>query len=316
MKSEVLVMVPPQGLDKAGFGELADDFDMHYAPTVKQADEIIQERGANIRGVITTGSFGLSGDQMRAMPELEFVQTRGMGFERLDLEAARERNIIVANSPSINFFSVAEHAMALLLTLVRDIPFYNDAVHQGRYEEARAQPSRPLIHGKQIGILGLGDIGAAIAKRAVAFDATVRYHNRRQRTDVPYEYVGSLVELARMSDILVVSCPGGDATRHLVNSEVLEALGPNGFLVNVGRGTVVEKEALVAALNEKRIRGAAVDVIEGEPEVPEAVRSAPNLIITPHVAANSPESRSASANNAMANLRAHFAGEPIKGRLV
>ncbi len=316
MKPEVLVMVPPQGADRGGFGKLSEEFEMHYAPDVGKGQELIAARGANIKGVITTGSFGLSGAQMRALPKLEFVQTRGMGFEKLDLEAARERKIVVANSPSVNFFSVAEHAMALLLALVRDIPSYNESVHQGRYEEARSRPSRPLIYGKQIGILGLGDIGAGIAKRAVAFDAQVRYHNRNERTDVSYEYVGSLLQLAEMSDILMVSCPGGAATRHIVNADVLNALGPTGFLVNVGRGTVVDRDALVSALNEKRIRGAAVDVIEGEPDVPDAVLSTQNLIVTPHIAANSPESRTASVDNIIANLKAHFAGESVKGRLV
>ncbi len=149
MKPEVLVMAHRRGWEQAGFASLRKDFEMHYAPDVARADVLIAERGSRIRAVVTTGSFGLTAGQMDRMPKLEFVQTRGMGHEKIDFDAARERNVVVANSPSVNFFSVAEHAMALLLTLVRDIPSYNESVHQGRYAEARGRPSRPLIHARR-----------------------------------------------------------------------------------------------------------------------------------------------------------------------
>ena len=318
MKPDVLILVPPQaGLSPlAGFDSLAEHFELHYAPNAADADRVIAQVGSKIRAVVMSGGVGLRGDQMRAMPGLEFVQTRGMGFDKFDLETATELGIVFANSRNVNFFSTAEHAMALLLMLVRDLRSADRDVHEGRYKESRARAPRPLIFGKRLGILGLGDVGSAIARRALGFDTTILYHNRNKRSDVPYEYIGNVVDLAEACDILMVSCPGGAATRNLVNREVLNALGPAGYLVNVGRGTVVETDALVDALHDKRIAGAALDVVDGEPDLPASVLSAPNLILTPHIGASSVEARAAGVQNALENLKAYFAGGPIKDRVI
>lgn len=317
MKPDVLVIVPPQaGLPPlAGFNVLQEDFTIHYASDAAEADRLIADVGARIRAVVCSNGIGLRGDQIRALPRLELIQTRGKGFERYDLDAAREKGVIVANSREVNFFCVAEHAMALLLMLARDIRADDRDVHEGRYKEARLRAPRQLIFGKRMGILGLGDIGAAIAKRAVAFDVAVRYHNRSKRTDVPYEYVETLGKLAAGSDILIVACPGGPATHGIVNREIIDAIDPQGFLVNVGRGSVVDNDALVQALHEKRLAGAALDVVDGEPEIPEAVLRAPNLIITPHVGSSALVSRMAGVQHAQENLLAHFSGRPIRDRV-
>jgi lactate dehydrogenase-like 2-hydroxyacid dehydrogenase len=158
--------------------------------------------------------------------------------------------------------------------------------------------------------LGLGRIGLGIARRAAGFDMTIRYHNRNRRTDVAYDYYADLVSLAWASDVLMIAAPGGAETYHMVNREVLEALGPTGFLVNVGRGSIVDTDALVEALHDGGIAGAALDVLEGEPTVPPFVLEAPNLLLSPHIAGRSPEANAASLQLMMDNLAAHFAGRP------
>ena len=247
MKADVLLIVPAQaGLPSlAGFDVLEEDFNVHHAPNAKAVNELIAKVGPQIRAVVCSNGIGLKDEQIRALPKLEFIQTRGMGFENYGLDAVREKGIILANNRNVNFFSVAEHAMALLLMLVRELKGADADIRAGRYVQNRARAPRPLIYRKRMGILGLGDVGLGIAKRAVAFEASVSYHNRNRRNDVPFEYVGSLLELATVSDILVIAVPGGAETRGIVDKAVLTALGPKGYLLNVGRGSVVKTSDLV-----------------------------------------------------------------------
>ena len=318
MKPEILVIAQAKtGLSAfAGFDIVREDYEVHYAPDAIEADKLIDKVGANIRAVAVSNSIGLRGEQICSMPSLELIQVRGVGYDKIDLETAREKGVIVANSFGSNFFSVAEHAMALLLVLVRDLRTDDRDVHNGLYKESRLRAPRQLIYEKRMGILGLGNIGSAIAKRAIGFDVTIKYHNRHKRNDVPYAYVGSVIELAAESDILMVSAPGGPANRGLVNGEVLEALGPSGYVVNVGRGSVVDTKALLAALREKRIAGAALDVVEGEPDLPEEVLQAPNLILTPHIGSNSRQTIMAGVHSSVKNLKAHFSGQPVTNRVI
>jgi lactate dehydrogenase-like 2-hydroxyacid dehydrogenase len=319
MKPEILVVIQPQeGLPPlCGFDVLREDFEVHYAPDALEADKLIAKVGSKIRACVWSDGIGMTGEQIRALPKLELIHTRGAGYERFDLDAVREKGIIFATGHHVNYFSVAEHAMAILLMVVRDLRTADAEAHKGLYRECKARAPRPLIYGKCMGILGLGDIGLEIAKRAIGFDVTIKYHNKNRRTDVPYEYVGNLVELAAQSDILMIIVPGGSATKGIVNREVLDALGPAGFLVNIGRGTVVDTRALVDALHEKRIAGAALDVVEGEPDhVPQYVLQAPNLILTPHLGASSLQSRLTAAQNVAKSLKAHFSGQPVPNRVV
>ena len=218
--------------------------------------------------------------------------------------------IVVTHGPGTNDDCVADHAMALMLAVLRDIPGNHATVRAGGWREGCTM--RPTATGLRLGILGLGEIGARIARRAGAFDMTVAYHNRRLRPDAPFPYVATLHDLAWQSDVLMVATPGGAATRHLVDAEVLALLGTDGFLVNVGRGSVVDTGALVAALRGSTIAGAALDVIEGEPTVPNALRALPNVVLTPHMAGRSPQSVRATIELVLANLTAHFAGAPVR----
>lgn len=311
MRPEVLVRVP---FPPESIALLEEDFVVHYAPTPQQLDAAIAEVGPRIRAVVTNGSIGLKGEQIRAMPRLEFIHTVGVGFEQVDFEAAREQGIGVANNVGTNAASVAEQAMGLLLAVLRDIPAAERAVRAGQWDEARHP--RPQLYGKRVGIVGLGEVGLRIARRVEAFEASVGYHNRKPREGVPYAYHATPLELAEASDVLIVSCPGGLATRGLVGREVLRALGPAGVLINVGRGTVVDTDSLVEALNDHIIAGAGLDVWAGEPVLPPALAQAPNLILSPHIGGRSPDAVLAARRQISRNLKAHFAGGEVLHRLL
>jgi lactate dehydrogenase-like 2-hydroxyacid dehydrogenase len=263
-----------------------------------------------IRAVHLRGSRGLSAAEMAALPALEIICTVGVGYEKVDMQEAARRGITVCNSAGANASAVADHALALILALLRAVPQGDAAVRRGEWDGFRRP--RPELTGKRLGLLGIGAIGQAIAARAAGgFGTPVAYHSRHSRPDLPYAHHADPVALADWAEILVVATPGGAATRGLVDAAVLRALGPAGHLVNVARGSVVDGAALVAALRDGVIAGAALDVVEGEPAVPADLLAAPNLIITPHIAGLSPEATEASARLLVDNLVAHFAGRPV-----
>lgn len=256
-----------------------------------------------VRAIVTNGSTGLSAAQMAALPALEIVCCYGAGYENVDLAAARERGVAVAHAPGVNDETVADHALALMLALARGIASVDRAVKAGRWRTSRGE--RPTLHGARLGLIGLGNIGAKIAARAQAFGMSIGYHTRRSR-EVAWRHFTNVVELARNSDFLVAACPGGHATRHIVNDAVLAALGPGGFLVNVSRGSVVDTAALARALQSNQIAGAGLDVLEEEPEVPTALLAAENVVLTPHIAGRSPAAVAAQTAALLASLQAHF----------
>ena len=282
---------------------------VHRALTPEARTAAAHEHGGTIRALLTNGTTSIPAALIDALPHLGIICAQGVGYEGVDLAAARARGLVVTHGPGTNDDCVADHAMALMLAVLRDIPGNHATVRNGGWREGRTM--RPTATGRRLGILGLGEIGARIARRAAAFDMAVAYHNRRPRPDVPWPYVATLLELARGSDVLVVATPGGAGTRHLVDAGVLAALGPDGFLVNVGRGSVVDTAALVRALGDGTIAGAALDVIEGEPVVPDALRALPNVVLTPHMAGRSPQSVRATIDLVLANLVAHFTGVPV-----
>lgn len=265
---------------------------------------------AAIEAVLTIGSTGLSALHMAQLPNLRLVCCQGVGFEKVDLDAARSRGIMVTNGAGTNDTAVADHAMALLAALVRNIPYLDRAVKQGEWQQLRRM--RPQLTGRRVGIVGLGNIGVKIAKRcALGFDMSVAYHNRHPRAERDFCYFDNLLELARWADFLVICTPGGQATRHLINAQALAALGAEGFLVNVSRGSVVDTSALTDCLQRRAIAGAALDVLEGEPAVPEPLASLDNLIMTPHVAARSPQAQDAMFEKVLDNLTRFFSGRPV-----
>ncbi|MES2256956.1 MAG: 2-hydroxyacid dehydrogenase [Pseudomonadota bacterium] len=273
--------------------------------------EATQARG--ITAVVTNGTTGLSAAQMDALPELKIVCSYGAGYEQIDVEAARARGIAVTHAPGVNNATVADHALALMLASARGLPLLDRAVKAGQWLSHRA--ARPTVHGKRLGIVGMGNIGTLIARRAAAFDMEIFYHARNARRELPYHHVGSVLELAQTSDFLILACPGGPATRHLVDRRVLDALGPQGFLINIARGSVVDTEALMAALRQRGIAGAALDVIEYEPALPADAAQYDNLILTPHISGRSPEAQLAQHAALLANLHAHFAAQALTNQV-
>ena len=283
-------------------------FHLILAPTPAERAAAITRHGAQIDAVLTRGPLGLYADEIAALPALKIICVIGAGYEHVDLQAAADRGITVTNGAGVNASSVADHAMAMLLSLVRDIPRCDSAVRRGEWPKIM----RPSLAGKHLGILGLGAVGMAIAKRAaLGFDMTVSYHNRQHRKDVPYDFFFISTELARASDFLVVATPGGIGTRHLINRQVLDALGPNGFIVNIARASVVATADLISALEQRRIAGAALDVFDNEPHVPDALKALANVILTPHVAGLSPEATQGTVELVGRNLVAFFSGEPV-----
>lgn len=296
-------------LSSAHQARLAELYDMRYAPTAAERAAAIAAQGARLRAVLTIGVIGLTAQEIAVLPALELVCCMGAGFELVDLEAARARGIALANGQGTNDDCVADHAFGLVIGAVRNFRKLDRLCREGVWRLAIPQP--PNVSGKRLGILGLGTIGQKIARRAAAFDMPVGYHNRQPREGAPQRYFDSLKALAQWCDVLVCAAPGGAGTRHLVNAEVLDALGPQGFLVNIGRGSVVDTEALAAALREERIAGAGLDVYESEPERPEPLIGLDNVLLTPHLAGWSPEATQASFERFLANAEGHFAGRGV-----
>ncbi|MES2563021.1 MAG: 2-hydroxyacid dehydrogenase [Pseudomonadota bacterium] len=276
--------------------------------------DAVREAGDSVRAVLTNGRGGLSGEEMALLPKLEIVCAVGAGYEAVDLTVARNRGITVANSPDTNASAVADSAMMLLMAASRHLRQADRHVHAGGWQDQWAV-NAPTISGKRLGILGMGTIGSKIAHRASrGFDMEVGYHNRNVISGSPYRYFDSAVGLATWADFLIVAAPGGAATRHLVNADVISALGPEGYLVNIGRGTTVDTAALIDALRDKRIAGAGLDVLEGEPSVPPLLPELlqfDNVVITPHIAGRAPEARIAATALILDNLNAYFAGKPL-----
>ncbi|CAM3616499.1 2-hydroxyacid dehydrogenase [Paracidovorax anthurii] len=289
--------------------QIAAVYDLHYAPMPNDRTQAITARGGMFRAVLTIGSIGLTAQEIEAMPSLELICAMGAGYENIALDAARARGIAVANGAGTNDDCVADHAFGLLISIVRGLRPLDRLCREGVWRDAIGLP--PNVSGKRLGIFGLGTIGQKIARRAAGFDMEIGYHNRRPRGSVPHRYFDSLRELAEWSDILVCATPGGPETRHAVNAEVLDAIGPLGYLVNIARGSVVDTEELAAALRDRRIAGAGLDVYESEPHPPEALVGLENVVLTPHVAGWSPEAVQSSVDRFLANAEGHFSGRGV-----
>ncbi|WP_027015091.1 2-hydroxyacid dehydrogenase [Comamonas composti] len=285
------------------------DFELIYAPDAAQAEAAIAAHGERVRVVLTVGATGLSAAQMQRLPALTLVCAMGAGYENVDLAHARGRGIAVGNGAGTNDDCVADHAMGLLLAARRGISHQDRLVREGVWRTAIGFP--PHVSHKRLGILGMGSIGRKIAQRALGFEMQIAYHNRRPRADVAHAYFGSLMELAAWADFLVVALPGGAATRHLVGAQVLDALGPQGVLVNIARGSVVDTQALAAALREGRLGAAGLDVYESEPAPPAELVALDKVVLTPHVGGWSPEAVQNSVERFIANMRCHLEGRPL-----
>lgn len=291
--------------------DLAREFDVHPLWRERDPGAFLAARGGEFTGMVTSAPTGASAALLDALPALKVIASFGVGFEKIDRATARGRGIAVSTTPDVLTDCVADLALGALIAVSRGLVAADRFVRRGGWSAGRF-PLATKVSGKRLGVVGLGRIGRAVARRAAGFDLELRYHGRRVAPDAPFPYEPSIVELARWADSLVLTCAGGPATRHLVSAEVLDALGPEGFLVNVARGSVVDEGALVEALVTGRLGGAALDVFEDEPHVPAELLGLDRVVLLPHVGSGTHETRGAMADLVLANLRSFYAG----GRLV
>jgi D-3-phosphoglycerate dehydrogenase len=291
--------------------ELANRFAVsrHFHPPAPDALDV--ELKARIRAIATEANRGAGRALIAALPKLEVIAVFGVGTDSVDLAAARERGVPVTNTPDILTDEVADLAIGLMLASARQILFADRYVRDGTWASKGPIPLGRSVGGKTLGVIGLGGIGRAIADRGAAFRMRVIYNGPRRKPDAPYEYVSDVVELARQSDYLMVACKGGPDTRHLVSAAVIDALGQNGTLINVARGSVVDETALIAALAAGRLGRAALDVFESEPSPSPELLKLPNVIVQPHHGSATLETRTAIGQLMIDNLSAHFAGRPL-----
>ena len=302
MKPTVLQLGPLLPLVEQG---LASAY--NHLQLAKAADPaaFLAANAASIDALVSTSRSGVNAALLDSLPKVKLVAHFGVGYDNVDAEHARRKGVVVTNTPDVLTDCVADLAIALLVDVARGVTAGDRYVRAGRWLKG-PMPLAAKVTGKRLGIVGLGRIGRAIAARAEGFDMQIRYHNRRQVPDAPYPYERSLADLARWCDFLVVATSGGESTRGLVSASVIEALGPGGFLVNIARGSVVDEPAIVSALVEKRIAGAALDVFADEPRVPEALLALENVVLTPHIASATTDTRAAMGQLVLDNLARFF----------
>jgi len=272
--------------------------------------------GAAVTAAVTTGSHGAASAVLDALPALEILSAYGVGVDQIDLQHAGARGLVVTNTPDVLTDDVADLAIALALAVCRRVAVNDKFVREGRWEAGERVPLGRKLSGSRVGILGLGRIGAAIAKRFEGFSDQIRYHSRRPVADAPYPYEASAEALAAASDVLVVATSGGPEARRLVDRAVLQALGPNGVLINISRGAVVDQEALVEALVGGKLGGAGLDVFTDEPNTPRELWNLDNVVLQPHQGSATEETRRAMGERVLRNLDAWLAGREPPDRVV
>jgi lactate dehydrogenase-like 2-hydroxyacid dehydrogenase len=287
--------------------ELAAKYTVHKLHEAADADALLADVKDRVRGI---AGGNVKPELMDKLPKLEIISNFGVGYDTIDTAAARQRSIRVTNTPNVLNEAMAEITIGLMVALARKLPQADRYVREGKWLQA-GYPLQRELNGRTLGILGLGRIGKEIATRAQAMKMRVVYHGRHKQPDEPYVYYDKLVDMARDCDWLVLIAPGGKSTEKIVNREVLEALGPDGFLVNMARGTLVDEPVLVEMLQQNRIAGAALDVFEKEPSVPEALFALDNVVLSPHQGSATHQTRNKMGALVVANLDAHFAGEPL-----
>ncbi|MGG7445671.1 2-hydroxyacid dehydrogenase [Kosakonia oryzendophytica] len=269
------------------------------------AETVVRERGHLIRGALTRAAKGISTALIAQLPALEVISGFGVGVDATDLDTCRSRGIRVSNTPDVLNECVADTGLALMLAVTRKICAADRFARAGEWEHA-AFPGAWKMSGKRCGIVGMGNIGHDVAERAAAFRMPIHYFSPREARNSQWQRHDSLVGLANAVDFLVLTLPGGAKTHHIINREVLDALGPEGILVNIARGSVVDTEALIAVLQEGKLRGAGLDVFEQEPHIPPALRDLQNVVLLPHIASNTAETRQAMADLTINNLVSYF----------
>ena len=286
-------------------------FDISDARGINDLEGWLDTEGGRFTHVLTDGHYGVKAPVMDRLPNLSMISCYGVGYDNIDAAAAHQRGVMVTHTPDVLNAEVANTTLLLILSVYRELLRDDAWVRSGDWESKGNAPLTRSVDNCVVGILGMGRIGQEIATRLKPFNPTILYHTRSEK-NVPYEYVASLKNMAAQSDILVCITPGGSATRHLVNRDVIDALGPEGTLINVSRGSVVDEAELAAALEEGRLGWAGLDVFEDEPRVPERLRALENVVLLPHVGSATVETRRAMGMLAVDNLIDHLEKGTVK----
>ena len=290
---------------------LESDYVVHRYWEAADKPALLKTIGPAIRAIATRGDLAVPADLIAALPKLEAIGIYGVGTDGVDLAACRSRGIKVSNTPDVLTEDVADLALGLMLAITRQFPQGDRYVRAGTWGEKGNLPLTPCMHGKRVGIVGLGRIGKAVALRCEAFRMPISYFGRNRQANIAYPYVGSLTELAANSDYLVATVAGGAGSAKLFGAEVFKALGTKGFFVNVARGSVADEPALLQALEDKAIAGAALDVYLNEPKIDPRFMRLVNVVLLPHIGSATIETRRAMGQLMRDNIAAHFAGKPL-----
>jgi lactate dehydrogenase-like 2-hydroxyacid dehydrogenase len=304
------VLMPARGMDLIE-EQISARLPLHRLWLEPNPDLWLAEWAPRIRAIAMTGGHApLDEAYLRQYPKLEIISSFGVGYDNIDAKAAARLGITVTNTPGVLDDEVADTALGLMIMTVRQLPQSERYLRAGHWSEKGGFPLSPSLRGRTVGILGLGRIGKAIATRVSGFGLPIAYHSRHEQSDVPYRYYSSLIGMAKAVDILIVIAPGGPGTRHIINAEVLQALGPEGVLINVARGSLVDEKALIEALRNKTILAAGLDVFENEPSVPQELIALESTVLLPHVGSASVKTRRAMAECVVSNLFAWSDGKP------
>lgn len=288
--------------------QLKARYTVHELWKAQDKPAFLREIAGRVRGIAAGGGHNrVDGVLFDALPKLEIVSSFGVGYDHVDAAEAGKRGLVVTNTPDVLTDEVADLALGLLIATVRQLPQVDRYLREGKWLRA-AYPLTTSLRKRSVGIVGLGRIGKAVAHRIEAFGLPVVYHGRSRQADVPYRYYPSLVEMARDVDTLISVAPGGASTRHIIDAEVLKALGPDGIVINVGRGTVIDEKALIEALQNRTILSAGLDVFEDEPRVPAELIAIEHAVLLPHVGSASVHTREAMGQLVVDNLASWFAG--------
>ncbi|MBA0774752.1 hypothetical protein Gotri_009942 [Gossypium trilobum] len=290
--------------------QLENRFKLFRFWTVPDKSSFLASHKDSIQAVVGNAFAGADAKLIEALPKLEIVASFSVGLDKIDLAKCKEKGIRVTNTPDVLTEDVADLAIGLMLAVLRKLCESDRFVRSGKWKRGQYVLTTKFT-GKRVGIIGLGRIGMAIATRAEAFSCPISYYSRTEKPEIKYKYYPSVVELAANCDILVVACALTTETHHIINREVIDALGPKGVLINIGRGPHVDEPELVSALVEHRLGGAGLDVFEHEPEVPEELFGLDNVVLLPHVGSGTVETRQAMADLVIGNLEAHFLKKPL-----
>jgi glyoxylate reductase len=310
MPEKVLVL---HRFPKSQMVRIGQRFELLDAAGKKPGEMFSPEQLGAVRAVLAAGGSRLGSDTMDLLPQLGAIVCYGTGYDGVDLKAAAARNVAVGHSPGANASSVADIALTLMLASVRRLLVADGYVRDGSWAASKPSPMmRPQsgMRGRKVGVYGMGAIGGKIAARVAAFESEVGYFSRSKR-DVPYRYFESLEALADWCSVLIVAVRAGPETHHVVDADILKRLGEDGHVINIARGSVIDQPALIAALTEKTIAGAGLDVFAREPHAPDALTALPNVVLAPHIGGHTLESHVAMQDCVMANLDAFFAGKPL-----